>query len=238
LTQTAALFKDDNAECPAVSTNVLLALERDLSNTPAPTWEMCRDMALTCRAAMDDAKGMQWGAKACELFLGTPTQRAALDLPAVREFACWIDRIHLVAAKHEFPELAETLLAFAQDGRLRLAKGDGALFGRLLMGPATRARLQTGIEDRDGLPRPTLGEIVTWAQRCADDMETWKKHVEDRVAATEGDRKALWLVIQGAVETVRITPVQPGRRGVWLDAAEKTAQTDPVRQQIALSRGY
>lgn len=238
LTGAAAKFTGDNADAPAISSAELLTLERELKQTADATWPMYRDMTLACRGAMEDARGMQWGQRACETFFGSPERRATLDLDAVRDFARWADRVHLAAAKSESTELAETLIAFAQDGRLQLRKGDASLFGSLLAGSGARERLRSAVEDGTGLPNPALGEIVTWAHRHADDMPAWKQHVEDRVAATDGDTKALWLAIQGGVEAVRFTPVQPGRRGVWLAEAEKIAQRDTTRKQLAVCRAY
>ena len=106
------------------------------------------------------------------------------------------------------------------------------LMSSLLGTPESRQLLQDELIDDQGNPRLAAAKILAWAYRGAGQLKDWRKLVDDKIAAGQGDSKALWLAVKAYSDTLVTQPPNPLARKPGLDQALAAAASDPVKMAV------
>jgi hypothetical protein len=204
-----------------------------------------RDMALSLRSVVEDARAMDWGQRAFDAMLGGREYSGEREAPAerrgsldmLRDLARLLQATHLSARSEQVGvQFAQALVELSERGPLDLARTDAPLFAPIIKSNDARRVLSAKVVQANDRPNLAIAEVLTWASRKSSDLAVWKKFVEERIEKNKGDTKALWLVVCGHIEVVRITPVEPARRLRWITQAESVAESEAVRAAIAKQR--
>ncbi len=102
----------------------------------------------------------------------------------------------------------------------------------LLCTPESRQLLQDELIDNQGNPRLAAAKILAWAYRDVGQLKDWRKLVDDKIAASQGDSKALWLAVKAYSDTLVTQPPNPLARKPGLDQALAAAASDPVKMAV------
>lgn len=178
----------------------------------------------------EPAKVRQWVLVAHDLLVGDEQTRQTVWIHEFERLGEFLFVAHLTGPGHEYPELAETLVTRARHGQLV-----GIRYPQFLaypfQDPATRQQLEQGLVDEAGRPYPELARVLAHGHRLEGILDAWTALLEQRVAASEGDMQAMWLVCLG--EAVALGESGRTRHRAVLDQALAAAESDAVRLVVA-----
>ncbi|MDY7011921.1 MAG: hypothetical protein SVV80_14415, partial [Planctomycetota bacterium] len=131
-----------------------------------------------------------------------------------------------------YPAFAASLARLANQGKLT-PDNDRQWRYKFCAAPLgtleTQQILKAALTDEQGNPRAMVANILAWTYRNAGELNAWREFLDQKVAATVGDGKALWLMAKAYTESIVPKKVDMRRSFRWLNAALATAATQPVR---------
>lgn len=110
---------------------------------------------------------------------------------------------------------------------------DPAILAEPLGTEETREVLENALANAQDLPHLALAKVLAAAYRRAGELLPWRLSLEERIEASEGDSRALWLAVKGYTETLVTEPPSPLRRYPWLKEALEAVESEAVRLAVA-----
>ena len=196
---------------------------------PAGAWQVLQMWeCLSGAGKMDKAK--EWAMRFYSSRVGTEAARQSVDPYTVLIISELLWRSGLTDKRENYPAYGAALAILVRKGAdIKGADFECKLYARALGGPETRQILFDDLVDSQGSPRLAAARILAWAYRERGELQQWRDKVEEKIGASQGDAKALWLVVKGFTEPLLQEPPNPWRRGFWLKSALAAAATDPCR---------
>ena len=159
--------------------------------------------------------------------VGSEEARSTVTLGQLRDLAIFLDHHLLVGPGQGYPAFAAALARLARRGGL--ASGAHVVLAFPLGTPEARRILAAELLDGQGDPRLGVAKVLSWAYRNAGELTAWRDSLDQNIAASQGDTKALWLAAKGYAVT--LLPERPNllRRKRWLNRALAAAGTEQGR---------
>jgi len=175
-------------------------------------------------------KARAWALRLYSTRVGTDAARQVADSTTALVVSELLWRSGLTQKHESYPAYGAALATLVRKGA---DINGGALqcrfYARALCAPETRQVLEDDLLDDQGSPRLAAARILAWAYRENGVIQQWRDKVEAKIAASQGDAKALWQVVKGFTEPLVQDPPNLMRRGHWLKVALATAATEQVK---------
>jgi len=176
-------------------------------------------------------KAQQWVLVGCDVAIGTEALRAAANQSTVYKLSPALVDTGLSGPSKDCSRLAATVAALVAKGGLEFRRvGQSKCVGEAMGTPAGRQIVRDALLDAQGSPRLEAAKILACSYRTYGDFKAWRDYVGQQVSgASDGDRKALWLMVKGYTDAV--VPDSPNllRVAAGATAALSQASTDAVR---------
>jgi hypothetical protein len=207
--------------------NVLVAAD---NKAPLPLATVGPVREFYVYAAKKDKAG-EWLMRAYSARLGTDTARKSADLAMLWWFAEQFELTGLVGKGKGYPAYAAALAQQVHGGG-GPAEGGIPTYALPLGTPETRGVIQDELLDADGNPRLVVAKLLTWAYFNAGELKSWHDQIETKIGGSQGDTKALWLAVQGYVESLAPKPLNPAVRIPRLTTALSAVTTEQCKLVI------
>jgi len=176
-------------------------------------------------------KAQLWVLVGCDVTIGTEALRAAADQSTVVKLSLALVDTGLAGPTKDCSKFAATVAAVASKGKLdmRVAWVPKCV-GEALGTPAGRQIVRDALLDSAGNPRLDVAKILATAHKTHGDFKAWRDYVGQQTAgASDGDRKALWLLAKGYTDSV--TPEKQNLLLVEVGATKALGQaaSEPTR---------
>jgi len=157
--------------------------------------------------------------------------RAVADQSTVYKLSPALVDTGLSGPTKDCSKLAATIAALVAKGGLEFRRvGQSKCVGQAMGTPAGRQIVRDALLDAQGNPRLEAAKILACSYRTYGDFKAWRDYVGQQASgASDGDRKALWLMVKGYTDAV--VPDSPNllRIEAGATAALSQASTDAVR---------
>lgn len=193
------------------------------SGTDKPTQALT--IAWHWQAVGEGAKQQQWVLIAYDMAVGSEAARQSVHIHQLERLGDFLTGAGLAGPSHEYPEAAQALAWRARQGTLEESKSP-ELLAPLVLGEQSRAILEEALVDEAGQPRRAVAEALAHAYARTGQLEAWRSELDERIAASEGDAKAMWLVARS--QAAHLDGKLFHRRAP-LDAALAAAESEAVR---------
>ena len=177
------------------------------------------------------AKAQQWVLVGCDVTIGTAALRAAADQATVVSLSLALVDTGMVGPEKDCSKFAATVAAVAAKGGLDFRQAwEPKCVGEALGTPAGRQIVRDALLDAAGNPRLDAAKVLASAYRTYSDFKAWQGYVGQQLAgASDGDKKALWLLAKGYTDSIIPDKQNLLRIEFGATAALAQASTDPVR---------
>jgi hypothetical protein len=174
-----------------------------------------------------------WAQRVYNQLLGSDDARAQANAGTLVTATAALWSVGLVGEKpQEYPAFAQAAARLADAGKLG-GQPDWTydLWGAMVRGPQSRQTMEAELVDPQGNPRLPVAKILAWAHHASGDIEAFLKTQDAKLAdpATQGDVKALWLLVKGYAEALRTQEPRFTRSKPALDQALVAAVSESVR---------
>ncbi len=190
----------------------------------------------------DVSKARQWMMRGYESAVGTEQARAAADATTLISLGYYLRLrgIDLTGEGKGYPEFAAVLARLAGQGKIPVDERQRYQYYAAPLGTSqTRLTVRAELTDAEGNPRPIVAKILAIAYRNAGELKAWQTSLDEKIAATNGDAKARWLIARAFAESIIPSEPSPLRGRKWLEEAIKTAGSSSCRfaalQELALA---
>ena len=213
--------------------NRLAALIQGEIDEGAADFEMLADMAKAWLGVYHGPNAQVWAAKACDLVLGTPAKRAAVAFNDARAVAELLKQTGTMSNVVASTQLANAAVSLAARGQFILGPGDAERFAPAATTTEGKALLMAALNVGPDLG---LAKVVGSGCRMHGSLLAWKADLNNRIAGSSGDTKALWLLARGHMDAYLVTPANTLRRFAWIKQAEKHGQSDVGKRMAVRER--
>ena len=164
----------------------------------------CSEVARVSRSRGNGEIMEQWAVRACTKLIADKGQD--LKVGHMVEMVNLFQELHLSGG---YPEFTSMMVTLARNGSLDAGEWDHSpatsrMLGRLLLTHECRQALRLRIEDARGWVRPGVAEPLTWAYRNSRAIGEWTEYLDQKIASTEGDAKAHWLIARAYTQAVTV----------------------------------